>query len=114
MSHTRGEWTFRKIEPLGKHKGAFTVKATFMADYSKISQKPLRTTKFLSHFDLNDSEGEANARLIAAAPDLLNAAKLFIAYDSGCEDAESDVAVMLAYAKAKEAIVAAIAKATQS
>ena len=59
-----------------------------------------------------DAIDRANAKLIAAAPDLLDAAKLFVAYDSAADDGYSDVALMLAYAKAKEAILAAIAKAT--
>ena len=73
MSHTKGNWTYRRIEPYGKISGAFTVKTVFMSDYPKISTKPLRTTKFLAHFPLSDEDGEANARLIAAAPDLLEA-----------------------------------------
>jgi hypothetical protein len=53
--------------------------------------------------------GEANARLIAAAPELLAAAKLFVAYDAATDD--DHVAMMLNYADALEAAIAAIAKA---
>jgi hypothetical protein len=51
----------------------------------------------------------SDARLIAAAPDLLEAVRLFLAYDS--EDT-SDVQTMLAYADALAGAKAAYAKAT--
>jgi hypothetical protein len=52
---------------------------------------------------------EANAPLIAAAPDLFEAVRLFLEYDAG--DEEDGVALMLAYAKALDAAKAAFAKA---
>ena len=102
MSHTKGNWTYRRIEPYGKISGAFTVKTVFMSDYPKISTKPLRTTKFLAHFPLSDEDGEANARLIAAAPDLLEALKMAQLWLD--TDGRYDM----------QGINAAIAKATQS
>lgn len=58
---------------------------------------------------LQDAEGPANATLIAAAPDLFEAVRLFVEYDAGDED--DGVAMMLAYAKARDAAKAALAKA---
>jgi hypothetical protein len=55
-------------------------------------------------------ECAANARLIAAAPELLEACRLFVAYDT--DESGDDVALMLAYARARAEIRAAIAKAT--
>lgn len=54
----------------------------------------------------------ADARLIAAAPELLEACELFAAYDAG--DMDDDVAMMVAYAKARDAVLSAIAKATHA
>jgi hypothetical protein len=51
----------------------------------------------------------ANARLIAAAPELYEAVRLFLAYDS--EDADDGVQMMLAYNDALTAAKAAFAKA---
>ena len=56
------------------------------------------------HKDGND------ARLIAAAPDLLEACKAFIAYNN--QDASDGIAMMLAYHDAVNSARAAIAKAT--
>ena len=53
---------------------------------------------------------EADAQLIAAAPDLLEACKLFIEYDKN--DATDGVAMMFAYSYMLKACRAAIAKAT--
>jgi hypothetical protein len=52
----------------------------------------------------------ADARLISAAPDLLEACRAFLAYHDA--DGESDVEMMLNYADAVEAAKAAIRKAT--
>ena len=54
----------------------------------------------------------ANARLIAAAPELLEALKLWLSYDNLDEADFSEVGPMLLYAQAIEATRAAIAKAT--
>lgn len=56
-------------------------------------------------------ETYANAKLIAAAPELLEACRLFEQYDSS--DPESSVKMMLLYADAIAAAKAAIAKATE-
>jgi len=56
------------------------------------------------------SEVEANARLIAAAPDLLKACTALIDYDESAED--GDVSMLMAYAKATRLARTAIAKAT--
>jgi hypothetical protein len=55
------------------------------------------------------AELDANARLIAAAPDLLAACEAFVRYDS---DTDDDVHMMLNYAEALRLTKAAIARAT--
>jgi hypothetical protein len=59
---------------------------------------------------MGENEQEANARLIAAAPELLEALKLFIAYDEF--DDSDGYAMMMAYADAIQAARVAIAKVT--
>ena len=54
-------------------------------------------------------KSRANARLIAAAPDMLEACRLFIAYDDAAFDYDNAAAI---YDKARAAARAAIAKAT--
>lgn len=56
-----------------------------------------------------DEESEANARLIAAAPDMYEALKAFMIYHE--TDDETDVDMMLNYAEAKRQIMAALMKA---
>ena len=64
------------------------------------------------HFhDDTDGETEANARLIAASPEMLEALLLFVEYESASESSD-DVAMMIAYAEFKRAAHAAIAAAT--
>jgi hypothetical protein len=53
---------------------------------------------------------EADARLIAAAPELLDACTALIDYDESAED--GDVSMIMAYAKATRLARKAIAKAT--
>ena len=52
---------------------------------------------------------DADAQLIAAAPELLEACKLFLAYHDAVD--KYDVSMMLAYADAEKAIRLAVAKA---
>ena len=47
-----------------------------------------------------DTEGEANARLIAAAPDLLEAAKAAVAYDEAIRGCANDPDKMSSYCTA--------------
>jgi hypothetical protein len=61
------------------------------------------------HYQGDLVASEADARLIAAAPDLLEACRLFAAYDAGDED---DVSLMLNYDEAITATRAAIKRAT--
>lgn len=57
-------------------------------------------------------EREANARLIAAAPDLYEAVAAFLAYDAGDDDApDAGVRMMLDYDHALTLARAALAKA---
>lgn len=58
----------------------------------------------------NGEKAERYARLIAAAPDLLRAARLFSIYDRASE-AGCDVQAMLAYADMAQAMHAALTKA---
>lgn len=58
-----------------------------------------------------EGECEANAHLIAAAPELLEACISMLAYDA--TDACDGVAMMLAYNDAITAVKTAIAKATE-
>lgn len=61
-------------------------------------------------FEKETQERAANKRLIAAAPDLLEACQAIIKYDEG--DPDDCAALMLDYASAVEAARAAIGKAT--
>lgn len=54
---------------------------------------------------------EANARLIAASPEMLEALLLFVEYEKDSES-NDDVAMMIAYAEFKRAAHSAIAAAT--
>jgi hypothetical protein len=66
------------------------------------------TTKRICALSYNDNE--ADARLIAAAPELYEAVRLFVE-KYGAADEPSGVAMMLAYNDALEAGKAALAKA---
>ena len=59
-----------------------------------------------------DGRHEANARLITAAPDLLEALKEYIAAGENSVTATDDVAAMIRFGDAEKAARAAIAKAT--
>jgi hypothetical protein len=60
----------------------------------------------------DDPQAIVHARLICAAPELLEAARLFVAYDSAPDDTAEDFGrMMLAYADALAAAKSAIAKA---
>lgn len=60
----------------------------------------------------NGPRGPANARLIAAAPELLEAAEWLIAYETAMNEGH-DVEAMVAYSEASKRARAAIAKATR-
>lgn len=60
-------------------------------------------------YDMDNNEQPANARLIAAAPDLLDACQAMVAYDDLIED--DDGALMMHYADIIKMARAAIAKA---
>lgn len=62
------------------------------------------------HIRMSRGEQIDNARICAAAPALLEAAKLWLAYDQG--DQEDGVQLMLDYADALAATKAAISQAT--
>lgn len=57
------------------------------------------------------AENEANARLIAAAPDLLEALKEILAAGESYVDSADEVKAMLRFGRANDAARAAIAKA---
>lgn len=58
-------------------------------------------------------ETDANAHLLAAAPDLLEALQMFARYEAEAERGD-DVSMMITYAELRKAAHAAIAKATGS
>lgn len=80
------------------------------ADNWPAENKRDATDLALATANMDLDECEANARLIAVAPELLEACKLFVAYDNN--DATDGVAMMVAYNNAVIAARAAIAKAT--
>ena len=57
---------------------------------------------------------EANARLIAAAPDLLEASIEYLAAGENSMNTDDDIAAMIRFGKAEKSMRAAIAKATRS
>lgn len=99
--HTPGPWATDEAEhdqthlPVKIKAGERTICTVWIDD------APVR--------DFN-AEQHANAKLIAAAPELLEACGLFVNYDSS--DSDDGVLMMLNYEKARTAIFAAIAKAT--
>jgi len=60
--------------------------------------------------DADEALMAANARLIAAAPDLLEACRLFLGYNA--DEGDDGIAFMLAYERAVSAALQAVAKAT--
>lgn len=69
-----------------------------------------KTTSYWQGDGPRRTERKANANLIASAPELYEAARLFVEeYDAGAQ--EDSVALMLAYNAALEAAKAALAKA---
>ena len=87
-THTPGQWF------VGSHRTIQSESGTICETYS--------------HFGI--AEADANERLIASAPNLLEALELFVAYDQTVN--EDGLVSMEAYAKAIKAAHAAIAKAT--
>jgi hypothetical protein len=59
----------------------------------------------------DSDEYRANTRLIAAAPDLLEACRLFLGYNA--DEGDDGVAFMLAYERAVTAAMKAVAKAVE-
>ena len=98
--HTPGPW-FSEIDGLGSNRvGAFGFDTH---DGTEI------LAQVRSYREINYSTAKANARLIASAPDLLEAAELWLKYNDA--DEEDSVEMMLNYADALKATRAAIAKA---
>lgn len=96
--HTPGPWNLTRFPSNNDNSPAF-----FRID--------AKTTLFLDLYECADGfvegENEANAHLIAAAPELLAACQVFIAYDeSNCTDD------LHSWANLKDMMVNAIAKAT--
>ena len=68
-------------------------------------------TKLKCGLVIGDTLKEADARLIAAAPELAEALMAFVEYDDMADIGCCDVATMIAYADALEKARAALAKA---
>jgi hypothetical protein len=101
MKHTKGEWAYKHSES----KDAFNVIGTALGGKYKIARCPYHVIKYAPELNKRDKqEAEANAKLIAAAPDMFNA--LQIAYDylsQNCfEDYDHWKEVQLAIKKATE------------
>jgi hypothetical protein len=97
MSHTPGpwivyeDWYIKSLNGIGSH-------ATVCAP---IGPK------------ISDDEHRANARLIAASPDLMNALQKFVAWHDMDHEAMTGVEVQQAYDQAIDTAKAALFKATQ-
>ena len=100
VQHTPGPWP---LEPTGDYKrwivGKGLIEGPRGYDLAEVYSD-----------DCDPVEAEANARLIAAAPELFEAVRLFLAYDAG--DMDDGAAMMIAYAEARSAAIAANAKAS--
>ncbi len=92
MTHTRGPWV--------AHKGKKTIG---IYEPTGVAVGYVHTSQF------TEARKMADARLIAAAPEMYAAVKLFVAYHDAQD--EGDVAMMLNYADAVEAAKTALAKA---
>jgi hypothetical protein len=99
---TRGPWM---VMPEEAEKLYIRVRGTRLGERFKIANAPFPIAD-----ESEKQEALANARLIAAAPDLFEAVRLFVEeYDAA--DQDEGVAMMLAYNAALEAAKAALAKA---
>lgn len=102
-THTPGPWRQYGTSVRAADNGA-TI-ATVEANYGDSH------ATFGSVEDINHSEQVANTRLIAAAPELLEAICKFIAYEKAM-DGQDDVQGMLLYAEFSAMAHSAVAKAT--
>ena len=96
-AHTPGPW-------------ATYGEATF-AGHKVVDKNKRSVAAFASNGTRPADERNANARLIAAAPELLEAAKEHLAASEYSMSGEDDVAAMLRFGDAEKALRAAIAKA---
>ena len=80
--------------------------------YGNINDKSGGTIRVEGLALSSGSEAKANARLIAAAPDLLEALKEYIAAGENSVTATDDVAAMIRFGEADKAARAVIKKAT--
>lgn len=89
MSHTPGPWTLETVKTsVGVcHKvGEFPSRGTRPTTYACIYEDGSSGWRLLERGDFSGSELYANARLVAAAPDLLASAKEFVALYDGLRD----------------------------
>lgn len=95
--HTEGPWEFRELSPFDDGLGYIS------ADGRDIIHSGV--------LDLSKDENLANARLIAAAPDLLAALELFVERDAALKRENPDLTPSARFTRLLEAGEAALAKA---
>lgn len=117
MSHTKGPWTVVIDDTGGQYSGWPSIEASTELDISIVHRAGFHHEFWDAHSGL--SETLANARLIASAPDLLEALETAtIALDNALRSAGTSTAGYIAtrklMAKAKTEARAAIAQATET
>lgn len=113
--HTPGPWSVSCIEEdgysiHGKSLNTTGIMASISTRVGAVTEVFQGTPADAGWQKISKEMTLANAQLIAAAPDLLSACQLFLTYHDAID--VEDVAMMLAYAVAEQAIRTAIAKAT--
>lgn len=107
--HTKGPWQTR-VEEVGCD--CIRVRGTRLGGRYKVANVICPTSGNGVANDYDKAETRANARLIAAAPLLLEACRLIVKYDEG--DQQNSIELMNAYADALDAARAAIQSATHA
>ena len=108
VKHTPGPWTFSRWNEFGDMRFYIS-----QADGAPHTPQLSDVATLIAETPSNEWQSiqEANARLIAAAPELLAACQAIVEYQRLAESDET-YGLLNAYAKAFEASIAAVAKAT--